>query len=124
LSIENTETYDRSDEAVDVEETRREEVSEPKRSPSSPFASDSPEVDRATRLETAFFTNDLKSTAIQHTEVTASPPSNVGHRLSTDTVAQQVPGCDGSVEVEVSATLPLVGAQAKTLKSHAIHTEE
>jgi hypothetical protein len=105
LSIENTETYDRSDEMVDAEELRREEV----HSPPSPFTSDSLEVDGATRLESPSFMNDLKSTAIQHTQVTANPLSNVTRRLSTDTVAKQVPDCEDSVEVE-AATSTLTGA--------------
>ena len=98
LSMENTGTYDQSDEAVNGDEISREDVSEPKPSLSSPSVSEPPEVDGITDLTPPSITNDLETTGL-----TANPRSDVRRRCSTDTVAQ-VPDFEGSAKIEVLTT--------------------
>jgi hypothetical protein len=105
LSMENTETYDQSDEALNGDEISREDVSEPIDSQSSPCVFDPPEVDGATCLVSPFVSNDSEPTS-------NGTVNNVNRRLSTDTVAQQALDFDGSVKAEVLATGISSDAQA------------
>jgi hypothetical protein len=108
LSIDNTGTYDQSDEAINGDEISREDVSEPKSNLSSSGVSDPPEVDGVSDLTPSSTTNDLEPTH----GLIANPPSDVSRRFSTDTVAQQVPDFEGSAEAEVPATKSSSDVQA------------
>jgi hypothetical protein len=111
--MENTETYDQSDEA---DEISREDLSEPKHSLSSPSVSEPPEVDG---LISPSVTHESEPTP----GVTTNPPSDVSRRFSTDTVAQQVPDFDVYVKAEVPATGTSIDVQADLEAPQSQHYE-
>jgi hypothetical protein len=104
LSIENTETYDRSDDAVGTDDMTGEDLSEPRQSPAS--NSGPPACTNDSELPPG---------------VTPDPPPGIGCRCSTDTVAEPVPDFDGSVKAEVLAP---TDTQVNIKKDHPSHPEK
>ncbi|KAF8232421.1 hypothetical protein L208DRAFT_1423122 [Tricholoma matsutake] len=106
LSMENTGTFDQSDEAVNGDEHSREDVSEPK---------------HTTRLISPSITNDSEPTSAMIT----NPPPDASRRFSTDTVAQQVPDFDATAKADIPMTTISSEAQMdiKVSKSHVLHAE-